>query len=212
VDQFGFYFTWGIDHILTWEALDHILFIAALCLRYLLKDWKKVAIMITAFTIGHSITLALSALHYVNFSTDWIEFLVPVTIVITAAANLLVSNPEKQTAKLPVIYFFALFFGLIHGLAYASTLMLEGEKGLVAHLFAFNVGIELAQLLVVAVVLLISFILVQLLKLSRIRWIQVASVIILMLALKMTYERFPNNKKEANAKASIVPVGWVNIM
>lgn len=168
--------------------------------------------MITAFTIGHSITLGLSALRYVNFSTKWIEFLVPVTIVITAAANLLVSNPEKQATKLPVIYFFALFFGLIHGLAYASTLMLEGEEGLVAHLFAFNVGIELAQLLVVAVVLLISFILVQLLKLSRRLWIRVASVIILMLALKMAYERFPNNKNEANAKASIVPVGRVSII
>ena len=62
MQDFKLYFGLGTDHILNWEALDHILFVAALCLRYLIKDWKKVVVLVTAFTIGHSITLALSAL------------------------------------------------------------------------------------------------------------------------------------------------------
>ena len=97
-----------------------------------------------------------------------------------------------QSAKLPLIYFFALFFGLIHGLAYANTfLSLEGKEGLVGHLLAFNLGIEIAQILVVAIVLAISFIFVQLLKLRRLWWVRGASLLILIASTKMAFERFP---------------------
>src|SRR5690606_2369216 len=144
------YFTLGLEHILTWEALDHILFVSALCLRYTWRDWKKIAVLVTAFTIGHSLTLVLSSLHYIRFATDWIEFLIPLTILTTAFNTFFYKGPGK-TERLPVIYFFALFFGLIHGLAYASTILdLEGSNGLLVSIFAFNTGIELGQLLVVA--------------------------------------------------------------
>ena len=191
--DFNLYFKLGIEHILTWEAMDHILFVTALCLRYLLRDWRKVIILVTAFTIGHSITLALSALGYVAFSTKWIEFMIPLTIVATAINNL-IQKPQQvdHPSKLPLIYFFALFFGLIHGLAYANTfLSLEGKEGLLGHLLAFNLGIEVAQLLVVAVILVITFIFVQLLKLSRLWWIRIASALILVASIKMAFKRFP---------------------
>ena len=193
MQDFNLYFRLGTEHILTWEALDHILFVTALCLRYLLKDWKKVIVLVTAFTIGHSFTLALSALGWVHFSTKWIEFLIPVTIVLTAINNLLQRLKQvEQPSKLPLIYFFALFFGLIHGLAYANTfLSLEGKEGLVGHLLAFNLGIEVAQLLVVAVVLAISFIFVQMLKLQRFWWVRGASLLILIASTKMAFDRFP---------------------
>ena len=92
MSDFKLYFGLGKDHILTWEAMDHILFVTALCLRYLWKDWRKVALMVTAFTIGHSITLALSALNYVHVKREWIEFLIPLTIAITAINNILQKN------------------------------------------------------------------------------------------------------------------------
>jgi hypothetical protein len=200
MQDFKLYFQLGTEHILTREALDHILFVTALCLRYLIKDWKKVVILVTAFTIGHSVTLALSAFQLVHFSTKWIEFLIPITIVATAINNLIQKNANvNQPAKLPLIYFFALFFGLIHGLAYANTfLSLEGSEGLVAHLLAFNVGIEVAQLLVVAIILTISFIFVQLLKLPKLWWVRIASILILVASVKMAIERFPVNKKTTN--------------
>jgi hypothetical protein len=193
MQDFNLYFKLGTEHILTWEALDHILFVTALCLRYLLKDWKKVIVLVTAFTIGHSITLALSALGYVHFSTKWIEFLIPITIIATAINNLLQKlQVVEHPSKLPLIYFFALFFGLIHGLAYANTfLSLEGKEGLVGHLLAFNLGIEAAQLLVVAIVLAISYIFVQVLKLKRIWWVRTVSVVILVASFKMAFDRFP---------------------
>src|ERR1700761_7832608 len=124
MDDFKLYFSIGTHHILTWEALDHILFVAALCLRYLIKDWKKVVVLVTAFTIGHSITLALSALGVIHFDTRWIEFLIPLTIVATAVNNLTQRKSQlEHPSRLPLIYFFALFFGLIHGLAFASSLL-----------------------------------------------------------------------------------------
>lgn len=193
MSDFSLYFRLGTEHILTWEAMDHILFVAALCLRYLLNDWKKVVVLVTAFTIGHSITLALSALGWVQVATRWIEFLIPLTIVATAVNNLFQKNKQvEHPSRWPLIYFFALFFGLIHGLAFASSfLSLEGREGLLGHLLAFNLGIEAAQLLIVAIILAISFIFVQLLKLRRLWWVRSASVLILVAALQMAFQRWP---------------------
>ncbi len=189
--DFNLYFKLGVDHILTWEAMDHILFIAALCLRYTLKDWRKVVILVTAFTIGHCTTLALSALSIFSINTKWIEFLIPITIICTAVNNLLQKQGEN-TARFPLIYFFALFFGMIHGMAYATTLLsLEGTENLVAHLFAFNLGIEVAQLLVVAIILAISQFLVKGIKLPATRWLQISSILILFFSCKMVLDRLP---------------------
>ena len=197
MNEFNIYFGIGTHHILTLEAMDHILFVGALCLRYQLRDWRKVVVLVTAFTIGHSITLALSATGSVHFATRWIEFLIPVTIVVTAINNLLQrSGQVEHPARLPLIYFFALFFGLIHGLAFGSTLLsLEGREGLVMHLLAFNLGIEAAQLLVVALFLVISFIFVQLLKVRRIWWVRIASVVVLAWSLQMAWSRWPGQGK-----------------
>jgi len=206
MNDFRLYFILGRDHILSWEAMDHILFVTALCLRYLWKDWKKVTVLVTAFTIGHSVTLALSALNYVSVPVKWIEFIIPLTIAATALNNI-VQKQGQQPSRLPAIYFFALFFGLIHGLAYASAFLdLEGKEGLVAHLFAFNIGIELAQLLLVVVVLLLSYGAVQLLKLPRVIWLRVASAAILVVSVKMAYDRFPNTQNYVHEKTTTAPV------
>ncbi len=113
--DFGLYFTWGLQHILTWDALDHLLFIAALCLRYQFKDYKKIVILITAFTIGHCTTLILSSFNIISLKTSLTEFFIALTIVFTAASNTLVKDIAHQK-KFPFIYFMALLFGMIHGL------------------------------------------------------------------------------------------------
>jgi hypothetical protein len=195
MQDFNLYFLLGVEHILTWEALDHILFVAVLCARYTLRDWKKVLILITAFTIGHSITLVLAATGMVSAPVNWIEFLIPLTIAATAADNLWERNPlqaPKSWLGLPIIYFLALFFGMIHGLAYANTLLdLEGTDGLISHLLAFNLGIELAQLLVVAIVLSLSFIFVDVLKRPMKDWLRLISIATLLFSLYLAFQRFP---------------------
>lgn len=204
MQDFTFYFQLGIEHILTPDAIDHILFVTALCLRYLWKDWRKVVVLVTAFTIGHSCTLALSALNLIHVNAKWIEFFIPLTIAATCVNNI-VQHAAEQKKRLPLIYFFALFFGLIHGLAFAGQfLSLEGKEGLIPHLLAFNLGIEAAQLVIVLVVLLLSYLVVQLIKFPRLVWLRGASVIILVVSLIWAYKRFPLHKNYNDESAEKV--------
>ena len=116
MQDFGLYFELGWEHIIGKNALDHQLFIAALAAIYLLKDWKQVLILVTAFTIGHSLTLALSVLDVIRVPGEWVEFLIPLTIVITACTNLFQKEFTPRTIR--INYFLALFFGLIHGMGF----------------------------------------------------------------------------------------------
>ena len=165
MNNFGLYFEIGYKHIADLRGIDHILFVMALCIRYQFSDWRKILILVTAFTIGHSITLALSLFNLVQYSLKWIEFLIPVTIVITSVSNLLVKKFVFKS-KFPLIYFLALFFGLVHGLGFSSYLksLLGSENNVVSQLVAFNLGLEAGQLLIVMAVLSISFLFVTIFK------------------------------------------------
>ncbi|MBL7751032.1 MAG: HupE/UreJ family protein [Chitinophagaceae bacterium] len=186
------YFDMGKDHIADWKGYDHILFVLALCLRYTVADWKKVLVLVTAFTIGHSITLALSTLNYVDIPSDWIEFLIPITILITALSNLSVKKFDFKS-RFPLIYFFALFFGLIHGLGFSNYLksILGKNDNLVADLLAFNLGLELGQLMIVALAMLISWIFLLLLRVERRTYLLFVSGAVFGIAMIMTLERIP---------------------
>ena len=168
--EFALYFGLGKDHILDYvNGYDHILFVLALCAVYLIRDWKKILILVTAFTIGHSITLALATLRILNVGTDVIEFLIPLTIFITAVANLFKKETEVSKTRIQINYVFALFFGLIHGLGFSNYLraLLGKQENIVSPLFAFNLGLEMGQIIVVVFFLGISFILVELVKVPR---------------------------------------------
>ncbi len=194
MNDFGLYFEIGYRHIADLRGIDHILFVMALCLRYQFTDWRKILVLVTAFTIGHSITLALSVFNVVSYSMKWIEFLIPVTIVITAISNVFVKKFTFKT-KFPIIYFFALFFGLVHGLGFSSYLksLLGTDHNVAGQLLAFNLGLEAGQLLIVTAVLLISFIFVSILKCNRREYLLYVSGGIFALALQMAIERIPLN-------------------
>jgi hypothetical protein len=189
--EFLMYMQIGFNHIANLSGMDHILFVAALCIRYQLSDWKKWLILVTAFTIGHSVTLVLSVFNYLDFATNWIEFLIPVTILITAISNMFVKQ-FSFNSKFPVIYFFALFFGLIHGLGFSFYLksLLGLQQNIAPALLAFNVGLEIGQILIVMAILVISFIFVTLLKAPRRDFILIVSGGILTLSLQMAIERY----------------------
>lgn len=192
MNDFGLYFSIGYHHIADLRGIDHILFVMALCLRYQISDWRKILVLVTAFTIGHSITLALSVFNLVQYSVKWIEFLIPVTIVITAISNVFVKKFAFKS-RFPLIYFFALFFGLVHGLGFSSYLksLLGSDQNVVMQLLAFNLGLEAGQLLIVTGVLLISFIFVSILKLNRREYLLYLSGGIFAVALQMAIERIP---------------------
>lgn len=189
--DFLFYLQLGWEHIISSDALDHQLFILALVAIFSFKDAKKVLILVTAFTIGHSVTLALSAFDIIRFPSNWIEFLIPCTIVFTALDNLIFSKNQEQLIKLN--YFLALFFGLIHGMGFANSvrMMLAQEQSITMPLFGFNVGLEIGQIAVVIIVLSLFFLLSTFLKLQKKHWIIIVSIPILLFSLKMAIERTP---------------------
>lgn len=190
MEDFIFYFLIGWKHILSWDATDHIYFITALAIIYSFQDWKKVLVLVTAFTIGHALTLYLSALDIFRFSVEWVEFAIPCTIVITAASNLLIKEEKKTKGKLQ--YLLALGFGLVHGMGYANyiRMMLSRNQNLVPSLFSFNVGLEMGQILVVVLVLSSKWLLGKY-NLVRARILVIGvSIYISIVSLILAVERF----------------------
>jgi hypothetical protein len=186
MSQFQIYFEEGREHILNYKfGYDHILFIVALCSLYLMRDWKKLLILVTAFTVGHSLTLALSVLDIIPVNEKLVEFLIPVTIFITAFSNLFKNENSIEKSNVQLNYIFALLFGLIHGMGFSNYFkaILGKDRSIVSQLFAFNLGLELGQIIIVVIFLTISFLFVDLVGVNRRDWKIVISSVIAGMAL-----------------------------
>lgn len=190
MDELLMYGRLGFKHIIDLGGVDHIFFVLALTLRYIWSDWKKILVLVTSFTIGHSLTLALSTLSLIDIPVNWIEFLIPVTILITALSNFWVKDfgfKQRYSAH----YGLALFFGLIHGLGFSNYLksLLGKEASLLGPLFSFNIGLEIGQILIVGVILALSYGFVNLLKLPRKMYVRYGSILTILLSLRMILDR-----------------------
>ena len=191
MNDLAFYFVEGWQHIISLNALDHQLFVVTLAAIYLIQNWKQILILVTAFTIGHSITLALSLYNIINVNEKLIEFLIPCTIIITAIFN--ITKKDFDTKSLQLNYFFALFFGLIHGLGFANTIrfMMAKDQTIGWSLLGFNVGLEVGQILIVAIMLLASYLAVNKAGLKRKYWVYTLSSITLIFSIKFALDRIP---------------------
>lgn len=172
MSEFQLYFGLGKDHILDANGYDHILFVIALCILYSIREWRQVLILVTAFTLGHSITLALATLEIINVDAGLIEFLIPVTILVTAVSNILRKGDGTAGRNLQVNYAYAAFFGLIHGMGFSNYLksILGRDESIFTQLLAFNLGLELGQIVIVAFFLVLGFVLVDLFGVNRRDW------------------------------------------
>ncbi|MEO0686317.1 MAG: HupE/UreJ family protein [Cyanobacteria bacterium J06649_11] len=186
----GHYIQIGIDHILDPEGLDHLYFIVSFCLLYTIQDLRKIAALVTAFTVGHSITLALAAIKVIAINPNLIEQLIPITILVSCLLNysVLLKQGKYQPPRGYLIYIVILFFGLIHGLGFSnflSAMLFEGES-IIVPLLGFNIGIEIAQLVIVLVILLILLLSDRLL--GRKKGVRlVMNTIVTLLVLKMLF-------------------------
>ncbi len=189
--DFIFYLQMGWDHIMSQDALDHQLFMLALAAVYLPSNWRQVLVLVTAFTIGHSVTLALSTFKLVTVNSRWTEFLIPCTIVITAFFNLRQRQYNQQTLRLN--YWLALGFGLVHGLGFANAIrfMLADAQHIAGPLFSFNLGLELGQLTVVSVILLAAWLVVNKAGLRQRWWVWGLSLAALGTAGFIAADRIP---------------------
>lgn len=184
--ELSVYLQLGFDHILDWQGYDHMLFILALCTGYTLKQWRAVLILITAFTIGHSLTLALSALDIFRLNEELVERLIPLTILLTALFNLFIQKDgEKSRTTSRWAYLLALGFGLIHGMGFSSyfrALMMETES-IIKPLLGFNLGLEVGQILFVILALGLASLVVDVGGLSRKKWNISVSVLVAIVSL-----------------------------
>jgi hypothetical protein len=185
--MFPIYLKLGIDHILNVNAYDHIIFIIALCAMYPSTDWKRIIILVTAFTIGHSVTLALSSLNIISVKASLVEVLIPITILITAIQNLVV-KPNPNQRWMPN-YFLALFFGFIHGMGFSNYFkaLLGKEANIITPLFGFNLGVEIGQLCIVLCIMVLNYIIIKFAKVKQRQWNLVVSLTAAVLSCYMIF-------------------------
>lgn len=190
MSTFSLYFQLGIEHILDLQGFDHMLFVIALCSLYTLRDWRKVLLLVTAFTLGHSITLAMATLGVFKVNAAWVEFLIPLTILVTAASNIFRKQQGFTTGKIYLNYIYAAVFGLVHGLGFSGYLRsLLGRSGEVAEpLLAFNLGIEIGQVIIVLAFLLIAGLLVVVAGVNKREWTLGVSATIAGMAIMLILE------------------------
>lgn len=191
LQDFLFYFKLGWSHIVSLDALDHQLFIIALVAVYTAKNLKQVLILVTAFTIGHSLTLLLSVLDVIRFSSKWVEFFIPCTIFITALFNLFKKDFSLKSVN--TNYYIALLFGLVHGMGFANSvrMMLAKDQNIGWGLFGFNLGLEVGQVFFVIIILSATWLSLSFFKVKRRDWVVFLSAAVFSLALQMALERIP---------------------
>lgn len=197
ISTFTVYLRLGFEHLLDLQGYDHILFLAVLCAAYSLKRWRELLVLVTAFTIGHSVSLAVATLRLVRVDTGLVEFLIPVTIVATAVTNLAglrrEDPAEHRVAARPLRYALALAFGIVHGLGFSNFLRLAlgEERSLFVPLLSFNIGLELAQIVVAVGVLAAGMAAVRFLSLPQRLWTLLLSALAGGVAAVMAAQRWP---------------------
>ncbi len=187
IDDFWFNVEYGMNHVLDINAYDHVLFLIVLTIPYLFKDWKRVFILVSVFTIGHTLSLSLAAYGVVSVSSQLVEFLIPVTILIVALYNVFTTGKGAQKGKVGVLFLSTLFFGLIHGLGFAREfrMFIGSSESKLVPLLEFALGIEIAQIIIVFVVLFLGFLFHTVFRFSKKDWIMVISSIVVGLVIPM---------------------------
>ncbi|MGB0897021.1 MAG: HupE/UreJ family protein [Flavobacteriaceae bacterium] len=191
MEQLQLFFELGLTHVLDINGYDHILFLAALAAPYVFSNWKKILFLVTIFTIGHTISLVLSSYNIVKINSDLVEFLIPVTIAITALYNIFFSAKPIKDTKVGVVFFITLFFGIIHGLGFSNyfKMIIGSESNKFLPLIEFALGVEVAQVIIVLVVLLLGSLVQNVLNVSKRIWVVTLSSIIIGLVIPMLLTR-----------------------
>lgn len=187
LENFWFNVQYGINHVLDINAYDHVLFLIVLTVPYVFKDWKRELLLVSMFTLGHTLSLVLSAYNVVSVNAQVVEFLIPITILVVALFNVFTSGKGAQKDKVGVLFLATLFFGLVHGLGFAREFQMflgDSDNKLVL-LLEFAIGIELAQVIIVFLVLFLGYIAQTIFRFSKRDWIMVVSAIVVGLVIPM---------------------------
>lgn len=190
MSDFWLYVRLGLEHVLDWNAYDHTLFIIALCASYTLKTWRRALLLVTFFTLGHSVSLALATYQVVTIDSGWIEFLIPVTILATAVVTIVNALREKMLSTGLLFGVLTFFFGMIHGFGFAGYFKMINDGNTLTHLLEFALGIELAQVIIASVIIVLGYIFQELFKLKKLYWVVTLSAVVIILSIPMLLENW----------------------
>jgi hypothetical protein len=187
LENFWFNVEYGINHVLDINAYDHVLFLTVLTVPYLFKDWKRVLLLVTMFTLGHTLSLVLAAYNVVDVNGVIVEFLIPITILISALYNVFTAGKGAQKGKVGILFLATLFFGLVHGLGFAREfkMLLGANDNKILLLLEFALGIELAQVIIVFIVLFLGYLIQTIFRFSKRDWVLVISSVVVGLVIPM---------------------------
>ena len=190
LENFWFNVQYGMNHVLDINGYDHVLFLVVLAVPYVLKDWKRILLLVSMFTLGHTLSLVLSAYGIVSVNGKLIEFLIPITILVAAIYNVFTTGKKDKGTKIGLIFFTTLFFGLVHGLGFAREFkMFAGQsENKLELLIEFALGIEIAQIIIVFVVLFLGFLCQTIFRFSRRDWVMVLSAIVIGFVIPMVIQ------------------------
>ena len=191
MSEFWIYFQIGLRHVLDIHAYDHVLFLIALAVPYSFNDWKRILLLVTLFTVGHTMALFLSVYGLVAIKVNVVELLIPITILITALFNLFTAGKSSKKESINLVFFITLFFGIIHGLGfsnYFNTIMAGTRADKLVPLLEFALGIEAAQIIVVIAVLILAYLVQTGFRFSKRDWALVMSAFIIGVVLPMIIE------------------------
>ena len=191
MSQFWIYFQIGLKHVLDLNAYDHVLFLIALAVPFSFKDWKRVVLLVSLFTIGHTLALILSVFGIIAVKVNVVEFLIPITILLTALFNLFTAGKSNKKESINLVFFITLFFGIIHGLGFSNyfkTILGGTPTSKVLPLAEFALGVEAAQIVVVFIVLILSYIVQTVFRFSKRDWTLVMSAFIIGVVVPLIIE------------------------
>lgn len=187
LEEFWFNVEYGINHVLNINAYDHVLFLIVLTIPYVFKDWKRVFLLVSMFTLGHTLSLVLAAYDVVHVNAQIVEFLIPITILVVALFNVFTAGKGAQKERIGILFFSTLFFGLVHGLGFAREfqMLLGDSDNKLVLLLEFALGIEISQIIIVFLVLFLGYIVQTIFRFSKRDWIMVISAIVVGLVIPM---------------------------
>ncbi len=187
LENFWFNVQYGIYHVLDIKAYDHVLFLIVLTVPYMFKDWKRIFLLVSMFTLGHTLSLVLAVYGIISVKANMVEFLIPITILIVALFNVFTSGKGAQKEKVGILFLSTLFFGLIHGLGFAREfkMLLGDTDSKLLLLLEFALGIEIAQLIIVLAVLILGYISQSIFRFNKRDWIMVISAVVVGLVIPM---------------------------
>ena len=191
MSEFWIYFQIGLKHVLDINAYDHVLFLMALAIPYSFKDWKRILLLVSLFTLGHTVALVLSVFEIVTVKAHIVELLILVTILLTAVFNLFNSGKSAKNNKVSMVFFTTLFFGVIHGLGFSNyfkTILGGSALSKILPLAEFALGIEGAQIAVVFAILILSYIAQTVFRFSKRDWTLVMSAFVIGVVVPMIIE------------------------